>query len=311
MKKKKIFNKEYDKGNTLFLSFIVFIVIVFIGILIINFSTEVTSNKIALIKIKGDISLYDSEGFFFSGGASAESTIKRIERAESDPLVKAIILEINSGGGTVVATKEIVTAIKKAEKPIVAWIREVGASGAYWIASAADLIVADYASMTGSVGVRGSYLEFSELFEKYPITNQEISSGKYKEVGSPFRNLTESERQLLLNKINIIQELFLEEVKTNRGLSEEALERLSTAEIFLGVEAKELGLVDVLGSKEEAIDSAEELANIPSSVIVAYVKEKSFIEKMINTVVQSSYFVGRGIGDSFISISNEEVFLAK
>lgn len=311
MNKERIFPKGYDKGNTLIVAFIVFIVIIFIGLLVTNFSSEVTSNKIALIKIKGDISLYDSGGFFSSGGTSAESTIKRIGRAESDPLIKAIILEINSGGGTVVASKEIATAIKKAEKPVVAWIRESGASGAYWIASAADLIVADYASMTGSIGVRGSYLEFSELFQKYGITYQEISSGKYKEIGSPYSNLTESERQVLLNKINIIQELFLEEVKTNRDLSEEALERLATAEIFLGVEAKALGLVDVLGGKEEAIDSAEELAQISSSTIMAYVKEKSFIEKVIGTVIQSSYFIGRGIGDSFISISNEEVFLAK
>lgn len=303
--------KNNERDNLIFILVIVCLVVFFLSIVVVLANRDMTTNKISLIKITGDISLYSSSGFFSSGGTSAESTVKRIERAEEDNSVKAIILEINSGGGTVVASKEIATAVNNAKKPVVAWIREVGASGAYWIASASDKIVADPASITGSVGVRSSYLEFSELFEKYGITYQEISSGKYKEVGSPYKNLSEEEYTLLKSKVEIIDRLFIDEVKRNRDVNDEALDRLSTAEIFLGIEAKDLGLIDILGSKEEALSTAEELANISSSKIVTYVEERSLIEQVVGMLVQPSYMIGRGIGDSLISIENKEILLAK
>ncbi|MEK6861331.1 MAG: S49 family peptidase, partial [Nanoarchaeota archaeon] len=124
-------------------------------------------NKIAVINIKGAISTENGGGDFLrSGTIGSGSVVGFIESANNDKNVKAIILNINSPGGTVVGSKEIVDSIKKVNKPVVALIREVGASGAYWIASASDIIVAETLSVTGSIGVIGSYLEFSDLFSE-------------------------------------------------------------------------------------------------------------------------------------------------
>lgn len=299
------------KQNILVLLGIIVLVALFVSVALIRNYEKITTNKLAFVGVKGGITLYDSSGLFSSGGTSAESIISKLEKAEDDPLVKAVILEINSGGGTVVASKEVARKVEEIDKPTVAWIREKGGSGAYWIASAADVIVADEASMTGSIGVRGSYLEFSELFKEYGVDYQRLVSGKYKDLGSPYKNLTEEEYEVLIEKINIIENQFLEDIKENRNLTEEAIDKISTAEVFLGIEAEELGLVDKLGSKEEVVDSAEELANISSSKEIHYTKEKSLFEKLAGVLVKSSYFMGEGIGSSLFKMENQEVLVAK
>lgn len=303
--------KDKKHRNILFLTIISLLIFVSVIIFFINSYRNFSTDKVAIIPIKGEISLYPSGSFFSPGGTSAESTLQKLENAQEDISVKAIILEINSPGGTVVATKEIVRAIHNFNKPVVAWIREIGASGGYWVASAADIIVADSISITGSIGVSGGYLEFSELFEKYGISYTQLVSGKYKDIGSPYKELTSEERELLLSKLNIIQELFIEDLKSNRNLTNETLEKLSTAEWFLGIEAKELGLIDIIGSKSEAIYHANALANISSSELFEYSTRKTFFQKIASVLSQSFYFVGKGLGDSFLVIQNKEVPLVK
>lgn len=301
--------KKKNKNNLIFLSIILSLIVVLIAAIAFSNFQELSTDNIAIIPIKGEISLYDSSGFFSSEGVSAETTLNRINKAKKDPTVKAIILEINSQGGTVVATKEIADALKELDKPVVSWIREIGASGGYWIASTSDIIVADPASITGSIGVVGAYLQFSELFEKYGINYERIVSGKYKDLGSPYKELTPEEEEVLLSKMNSIHTMFIEEIKNNRELNSEAIDKISTAEWFLGIEAKDLGLVDVLGSKKEAVFYARKLANISSSELIKYTKEKSFFQKLASVLSQSSYFVGKGIGDSIISVKNNEALL--
>lgn len=265
-----------------------------------SFTSEDTSlgSKAVIIPIIGDISSYGSSGMFSTESASAQTIINQINQANSDPSIKAIIFEINSPGGTIVGSKEISDEIDRTEKPTIAWLREVAASGGYWIAASTDKIVADQATITGSIGVTGSFLEYSGLLEKYGITYEEMTSGPYKEVGSPFKEMSDSERQLLQNKINTLKDMFVEHVSSHRNMNKNKVLGLATGEIFLGKEAYEKGLVDVLGGKEEAIAIAKDLAGEDLKV-VRYTYKKSLLERLTQSMSASAYWAGRGVGDSF------------
>jgi protease-4 len=158
-------------------------------------------STIAVIRIRGTIS--SSSSFLFETTTPNE-ILSMLKRAEEDPGIRGVLFEIDSPGGSAVASREIAYGIKRMEKPTICWMGDVAASGAYWIASACDHIMADPLTLTGSIGATASYLEFSELFEKYGITYEQITSGERKDAGSPFRNITEEEREKLQYMIDEI-----------------------------------------------------------------------------------------------------------
>lgn len=201
------------------------------------------------IPISGTITTTGQQSLF-SNAVGSQTIADKIDAANEDPNVEAVVLEINSPGGAPVASHEIVRAVDRLDKPVVAQIREAGASGAYWIASAADYVVADPVSITGSVGVVGSYLEFSGLLDDYNVSYQRFVAGEYKDLGSPFKNVSEDEEALFQEKIDLLGEYFLEDVVENRGLTPEQEARVATAQIFVGVESVEAGLVDELGGRQ-------------------------------------------------------------
>ena len=179
-------------------------VLILIGLFVVSYASsrlidiKDTRDKIAVIPITGVITIDGGGIGFESSGASSTDIVEFIQEANKNQNVKGILLEINSPGGSAVASKEIADAVENSKKPVVSWIREVGASGAYWISSSSKLIVADPLSITGSIGVTGSYLEFSELFSKYGVTYQEMSTGEYKDLGSPYERLSEKNKKVLL-----------------------------------------------------------------------------------------------------------------
>ena len=262
--------------------------------------------NVALIPIKGLIIADSGREFLFENTAASTEVIEQIEKADSNPNIKAIIFEINSPGGTPVGSEEIASAIKKTNKTTVAWIREVGASGAYWVASAADYIVASRMSLTGSIGVLASHLEFAGFLEDHNITYRRLVAGKYKDIGSPLKEMTPSEELLLQKSINKIHDYFIDEVVKNRQLTTQQKFKISNAMFYIGSEAKELGLVDVLGSKDEVIKIIED--NINETVkIVEYKKEKTLFDVFSRVFSEQSFFVGKGIGDAILNkrLSNE------
>ena len=258
-------------------------------------------NKIAVIPINGPLTLTSSGLFFGGSGNTVEDVVNSIKRADEDASVKGIILEINSPGGTFVASEQIANAVKQTEKPVVALITELGASGAYLAASAADLIIADRGSITGSIGVISSYLEFSELLEKYGVDYERLVAGELKDTGSPFKDLTPQERAMLQKKLDKLHEFFIEDVAVNRNLDEEKVRNVATGIFYLGYEAKELGLVDLLGDKELAITKVKELANIEEATLVSYEKRKTVLDLVTRISAYSSYYIGQGIGEAFYS----------
>lgn len=248
--------------------------------IILSSMYAVPTGNVQVIRIIGAITATSD---IFSSTVSSSEVITAIESAEANPNIKAIILEINSPGGTVVGSAEIVEKLKQVEKPTVAWIREVGTSGAYWVATATDAIVAHNLSLTGSVGVTGSYLEFTGFMEDYRIGYVNLSKPENKEIGSPFRQMTEEEMEILDNILEETYNYFLEDVSNNRNIDIEILrENTKKGAIILGKDAYELDLVDYLGGKETAINVTKGLANITEVELIETRTSVSLIDILAN-----------------------------
>ncbi len=259
------------------------------------------TNKIALIPIQGAITVGNHESLIQPSTASSTKIISYLTQAEKDKSIKAILLEINSPGGTAVASSEIADKISSIDKPVVAFIRELGASGAYWIASASDKIVANPLSITGSIGVISSYLEFSDLMEKYGIRYEKLTAGKYKDATTPFRELTDEERNIMQQKLNIIHNEFIKAVNKNRNID---ITQYATGMFYLGTEAKDIGLVDYLGSRELAINITKNLANIKEAELVTYKEPENIVNILRKFTSELGLNIGRGISSSLV---NQEI----
>lgn len=214
----------------------------------------------ALIELDGTIQPSATGGVFAAGGITPEQ-VRELNKKAEDRGVDAIVYEINSGGGAVVASKDVMRSIDNVDVPTVCRLRDVGASGAYLLSLGCDEIVADSATFTGSVGVTGSYFEFTDLMDEVGVDYINITAGEFKEAGSPFQELTEEEREMLLEQVDSVHEEFYTEVDDRRNLTDDQLEEVRTGKVFLGEEAHELGLVDELGGREAAFDTAENLTD--------------------------------------------------
>ena len=233
------------------------IVILLMASMLSSFSSPFAS-KIAVIKIRGTIA---SGHNLLSETVTPDDTLPLIQKAEEDASIKAVMFDIDSPGGSVVASREIAYAVAEMKKPTLCWMGDVAASGAYWIASSCDYIMADPLTLTGSVGVTASYLEFSKLFDKYGITYEQITSGESKDVGSPFRNLTAGERSKLEYIVNETFTYFIADVVSRRNLTQNQIDTIKTGDIFLGKDAIALGLIDATGTLSDAREKARSLAN--------------------------------------------------
>ncbi len=276
---------------------IIFVLLVGIGALIKAKADLSLAPAIAVIPLEGEIGI--------NGAADPVEISKLITKADKDITIKAIIFEINSPGGSVVASKEIANSIKNVQKPTVAWIREVGASGAFWAATSADKVVADPASLTGSIGVEASYIDFSKAMDKYGITYNRLVTGELKDTGSPYKELSAKEKEYLMGKIVTIKDIFVAAIASNRNLTFDFVDSKATGEIWLGSEAKDMGFVDVLGGKAEAQKAAQELAGLTESRLVTMEKPKPLLADLLTGNMGSmSYWIGRGIGDSWTALAS-------
>jgi len=210
------------------------------------------------ISLLGEITTYDMVFDTVAGEptpntTSADYVTQAIRKAEKDDKVLGLILEIDSGGGSPVASEEMVNALKLAKKPTVAVIRGMGASGAYWAATGADYIIASAISDVGSIGVTSSYLDNTKKNEKDGITYIELNTGKYKDAGNPDKPLTAEERILAQRDLDIMHNYFVKAVAENRKLDIEKVKKLADGSTMLGAMALDNGLIDKIGGQEEAI----------------------------------------------------------
>lgn len=250
------------------------------------------TGNVAVIKVKGTISTGNTESFGMD--ASSTQILSHIKKANEDPEIEAIIIEIDSPGGSPVASEEIMRAVKESEKPSVAWIRESGTSGAYWIASGANHIIAHPLSITASIGVYGSYLEFSSLLEEKNVTYQRLVSGERKDTGSRLRALSYSEEQVLQAKIDFMHEYFIASVAENRNLSEDYVREYADGMFMLGQEAYDAKLIDELGSQQE-VQAYLKSINMSEIDYKYYYEKESFSELFFGMSSEHGFAIGKGL----------------
>ncbi len=222
-----------------------------------------SGKKIAVVFINGV--LQESRGI-----------IQELEKYKDRDDVKAIVLRIESPGGAVGTAQEIYGEVRKLteSKTILASMGNVAASGGYYIAAAAEEIVANPGTLTGSIGVITEYPNYMELMKKIGLKSETLKSGKYKDLGSPMREMTSRETALLQDLLDNVHQQFIRDVAKGRNREIEEIKPLADGRLFTGEQAKEVGLVDRLGNLQDALDRAAELAGIDGKPEVLYPEEK-------------------------------------
>ncbi len=202
--------------------------------------------------------------------------LEQIKDFRENDSVKSIIIRIDSPGGAVGPSQEIYREIRKTieKKKVIASLATIAASGGYYIAAAADGIIANPGTITGSIGVILGYTNFEALFEKIGLNPVVIKSGKYKDIGSPVRKMTEAERELLQEFSDNVHTQFIEDVAQGRKIPSTQVRGIADGRIFSGEQAKALGLIDRLGNFEDAIEWAGRMGGIKGEISIVYPPEE-------------------------------------
>jgi len=223
----------------------------------------VGEDKIAVLEIEGIIT-------------KSRAIIDTLNKYKQNDMIKAVIIRIDSPGGGVGPSQEIYEEVMKLreKKQIVASMGSVAASGGYYIACAANKIIANPGTITGSIGVIIEFANIEELFSKIGMKSVVIKSGKYKDILSPTRQMQDEEKNLIQGVIDNILSQFIDAIAKGRNLPRENIAEIADGRIFSGEQAKELGLVDELGNLQDAIDHAAKLAGIEGEPHVIYPEKK-------------------------------------
>ena len=204
----------------------------------------------------------------------SQQVIKQLVDFKKDDRVKAIILRVDSPGGGVAPSQEIYREVRKTipTKKVIASMGSIAASGGYYIASAADKIVANPGTLTGSIGVIMEFVQVEDLMRKLGIGMEVLKSGEFKDIGWPHRRMSEREKELIRNVLLETQRQFVEAVARGRNIPVEKVQEVADGRILSGAQSKDLGLVDQLGNFEDAVELAKRMAGIKGEVTLVYPK---------------------------------------
>lgn len=238
-------------------------------------------NKIAVVYAEGDI----VEGKGDGGNIGGEKYAEIIRNIRSDDGVKAIVLRVNSGGGSSMASENIwreLDLAHKAGKPVVVSMGDLAASGGYYIACAADSIVAEPNTLTGSIGVFGVIPSIQKTMRnKIGVNFDTVKTGKFAAMFTPFYDMTEEEGKIVQSNIDDTYERFLKRVSDARKMERNAVHEVAQGRVWTGAKAKSIGLVDKLGDLKDAIDIAAKLANLDKYRTSDYPKQKEKLQKLV------------------------------
>lgn len=236
------------------------IIFIIFGGSILAGSRYVRYKRVGIIEIKGVIN-------------SSKQIIANIRECECSSNIGAIVVHIQSPGGLVVPCHEIYKALKDAKKPTVASLGALATSGGYYVACACDRIVSNPGTITGSIGVIMSFPNVSEFIKKVGVKLNVVKSRPHKDIGSPYRDLTPEEKELLKSVVDDVYDQFVNVVIESRGMSKEKAFEIADGRIFSGRQALEVGLVDTLGTLQDAKLLAASLAGIPGEPRVVEFRE--------------------------------------
>jgi protease-4 len=241
--------------------------------------------KIAVVPVQGVIGPADSTVSDTKPTNTPEGLADALQQARADASVAAVVLEVDSPGGGVTASNEMHQSIldfkEQTGKPVIVYMGDVAASGGYYISTAADKIVANETTLTGSLGVIMQFNNFTEIAERYGYKQEIIKSGKFKDMGSSFRELTPKEREILQSIVDESYDKFINVIVEGRGLSEERVREIADGRVYSAEQARKLGLVDSFGELDEATKVARELDGVEEATVVRYVERPSFTETLL------------------------------
>ena len=247
------------------------------------------SERIAIIPIVGEIGLGEDALGVFGTQLSQRQLLSQIRQAAEDPDVRAIVIAIDSPGGGVVASSEIyaeLRAARDAGKHVVASMGDTAASGGYYVAMAAEQIYAHPATITGSLGVIISALNYEEAFEKLGLRQTVYKSGAMKDLLSPARASTPAEAEVIQSIVDEAYNDFVDVIAAGRGLPRDEVLRLADGRIYTGRQAQQNGLVDAFGDLDDAIDAAAVLADVEAPTVVRYYMPGSFRELLTMAIAR-------------------------
>jgi len=239
--------------------------------------------QIGVLQIKGVI--LESEEYLMA--------IKEMAKKDS---IKAIVVRIDSPGGSVGASQEIFEELKKTRriKPVVVSMGSVAASGGFYVALGGEKIFASPGTITGSIGVVLELPNIEKLLKKIGVETETIKSGAYKDTGSIYRPLTPEERKYLVQKVKLIHDQFIRTISEERKISLEKVKEIADGRIFTGEEALALGLIDKLGNFWDAVEEAKKMAKITEAKLVFMPEKKGFLSKIIEekvSLIWESFFL--------------------
>ncbi len=253
---------------------ILLLLVLVVSAVLLNWKThwsKPAANKIAVIHVEGMIVGGRGQGGFFGEQGGTDQLIKLLHEARDDEEIKAVLLRINSPGGSAPASQEVgeeIIKLRESGKVVVTSMGDMAASGGYWLAACTDKIYANPTTLTGSIGVYIPYANWQELLQKVGIRQEKIKSGPHKDILSPDRQMTDDERLMLQAMVDDIYEQFIKVVAAGRKLDEQRVRQLADGRIYTGNQARELGLVDELGNMYDAADGAASLAGIEGKPVL-------------------------------------------
>ena len=262
---------------------------------------DYSAKKIAVVYASGDI--VSGEGNEDQIGS--DKIAEALRKARLDSSVKAIVFRINSPGGSALASDVIwrETVLAQKTKPLIVSMGDYAASGGYYIACAADTIVARPNTITGSIGVFGLLFNTQNMFKnKLGITFDSVKTGRYADIGSMNRPMKENEREIIQGEVEKVYDTFISHVAIGREMTKENVDNIGQGRVWSGVDAKRLGLVDVLGGINDAISIAAKKANLTTYRTIALPEQKEFFEKLVEDLNAEAkvYFAKQQLGESYL-----------
>lgn len=241
-------------------------------------------NRIGVVTIEGVI-------------VNSDPILKQLAEFKKDGRIKAIILRINSPGGSVAPSQEIFAEIRKIGKikKVIASMSTVAASGGYYIAAGADKIVANPGTLSGSIGVIMEFVQLEDLLKKLGVGLEIVKTGEFKDIGSPHRKMSDRDRELISSLTQEIQSQFVEAVAQGRNLPVETVRKIADGRVLTGARCKELGLVDRLGNFMDAVDLAKQISGIEGEVTLVYAKKSRgvLLDLILEDSAESLYRMAR------------------
>ncbi len=240
--------------------------------------TPGTGDAVAVIRLDGTITA-GAQDYLTTTGITPDRVRSLLDQAAVNPAIKAVVVRVNSPGGSVVPSDEIYRALLAYDKPVVVSMGDTAASGGYYIACGGDYVMAHPDTLTGSIGVISTFFNYEELLNKVGVEAVIIATGPRKDFGSPYRDMTEQEKEIWQGILDEVYENFVDVVVEARDLPEEEVREIADGRVVTGQQAKEIGLVDDVGTRQEAIDKAAELGNIVGQPRVIELKpQPTFLE---------------------------------